>query len=241
MTFMQGTTILGTSTLVNGRANLLYRFTTAGSVSIIASYSGDQNYPTKNSLTLKQTINKYTTSTALTSNLHPSTYGQAVTLTATVSSAGPTPTGTVTFKNGSVVLGSRTLNADGVATSTTAKIPVGANTLTATYNGDALNGKSVSAAITQTVSQASLSMVLTSTPNPSTFGKSVKFTAKLTSNGGLPSGQPVTFSYNGATLGTANVRARAWQRSRRQRYRRDRTPSQPRTREAWTTVRLRRP
>ena len=48
-------------------------------------------------------------------------------------------------------------------------------------------------------------MVLTSTPNPSTFGKSVKFTASLTSNGSLPTGQPVIFSYNGATLGTANV------------------------------------
>ncbi len=205
VTFMQGTTILGTSTLVNGKTNLLYTFTTAGSVSIIASYSGDQNYPAKNSMALKQTINKYTTSTALTSNLNPSTYGQAVTLTATVSSAGPTPTGTVTFKNGSATLGSRTLNAGGVATLTSTKIPVGTDSLTATYNGDVLNGKSVSAAITQTVSQASLSMVLTSTPNPSTFGKSVKFTAKLTSNGGLPSGQPVTFSYNGATLGTANV------------------------------------
>ena len=102
---MQGTTILGTSTLVNGKTNLLYTFTTAGgSVSIIASYSGDQNYPAKNSMALKQTINKYTTSTALTSNLNPSTYGQAVTLTATVSSAGPTPTGTVTFKNGILAL-----------------------------------------------------------------------------------------------------------------------------------------
>ena len=88
---------------------------------------------------------------------------------------------------------------------TTAKIPVGADTLTATYNGDAFNAKSVSPAITQTVRQASISIVLTSYPNPSTFGTSVKFTAKLTSNGGLPSGQPVTFSYNGATLGTANV------------------------------------
>src|SRR5208337_579557 len=108
-------------------------------------------------------------------------------------------------KNGSVILVGKTLNASGVASFSTAKIPVGANTLTATYNGDASNAKSVSAAITQTVSQASVSMVLTSTPNPSTFGKSVKFTARLTSNGGLPSGQPVTFSYNSATMGTANV------------------------------------
>ena len=82
---------------------------------------------------------------------------------------------------------------------------MGANIITSTYGGDAFDSKSVSAAVTQTVSQASLSMVLTSTPNPSAFGKSVKFTARLTSNGGLPSGQPVTFSYNGATLGTVNI------------------------------------
>src|ERR1019366_2335077 len=104
-----------------------------------------------------------------------------------------------------LILGSGTLNASGVVTLATKKIPVGANSLTATYNGDTSNGRSVSAAITQTVSQASISMVLTSYPNPSTAGTSVKFTAKLTSNGGLPSGQPVTFRYNGATLGTANV------------------------------------
>jgi hypothetical protein len=110
----------------------------------------------------------------------------------------------VTFKNGSASLGVVTLNG-GVATFTTAKIPVGANTLTSTYNEDAFNGKSVSPVITQTVNQASVSMALTSTPDPSTFGKSVKFTARLTSNGGLPAGQPVTFSYNGAILGTANA------------------------------------
>jgi hypothetical protein len=77
--------------------------------------------------------------------------------------------------------------------------------LASTYNGDGFNGGSESAAITQTVSQAGVSIVLTATPNPSTFGKSVKFTATLTSNGSLPIGQPVTFGVNGTTLGTANV------------------------------------
>jgi hypothetical protein len=48
-------------------------------------------------------------------------------------------------------------------------------------------------------------MVLTSTPNPSTFGQLFRFTATLTSNGGLPSGQLVNFSYNNATLGAAYV------------------------------------
>jgi hypothetical protein len=77
--------------------------------------------------------------------------------------------------------------------------------LTATYNGDALNGTSTSAAVTQVVNQATIMMSLTSAPNPSPSGKSVKFTATFTSTGGLPNGQTVTFSYNGTTLGTETI------------------------------------
>jgi hypothetical protein len=205
VTFYNGTTEMGTGTTAGGVANYTTSSLTAKTHAIKATYSGDATF-LPSSRTVTQVVNKYTTTTALVSSLNPSNYGQRVTLTATVTPTGPyQPTGTVTFRNGSVILGSVALNASGVATLTTTKIPVGTDALTATYNGDAFNGKSVSAAITQTVRQASISMVLTSYPNPSTFGASVKFTAKLTSNGGLPSGQPVTFSYNGATLGTANV------------------------------------
>ncbi|MGA8439389.1 MAG: Ig-like domain-containing protein, partial [Candidatus Sulfotelmatobacter sp.] len=49
------------------------------------------------------------------------------------------------------------------------------------------------------------SMTLTATPNPSITGKSVNLTAKLTSNGGLPVGRTVTFTYSGSTLGTGNI------------------------------------
>ena|SRR5271157_189108 len=195
---------IGTGVTAGGAVIFTTSSLTVGTHTIKVTYAGDATFEVSTG-SVEQVVDKYPTTTTLSSSLNPSNYGQAVNLTATVTSAGPTPTGTVTFKNGSVILGSGTLNAGGVATLTTAKIAVGANTLTATYNGDASNGNSVSAAITQTVSQASLSMALASTPNPSTFGKSVKFTATLTSNGGVPTGQPVTFSYNSAILGTANV------------------------------------
>ncbi len=200
-----GEIAIGTGATASGAATFITSSLTANAHTIEGIYAGGTIFkPSKG--TVAQVVDKYPATTALSSSLNPSNYGQAVTLTATVTPTGPyQPTGSVTFKNGSSTLGSRTLNAGGVETLTIAKIPPGVDTLTATYNGDALNAKSVSAAITQTVSQASLSMVLTSTPNPSTFGKSVKFTATLTSTGGLPSGQPVTFSYNNATLGTANV------------------------------------
>src|ERR1039458_8180925 len=204
VTFYDGTTAIASVALAGGTAAYSTSTLSARTHSIKARYSGDALLaPSSGSVT--QAVLKYTTTTTLRSSPNPPAYWQPVTLKATVISAGPAPTGTVTFRNGSVILGSRTLNAGGIATLTTTKIPVGTDALTATYNGDASNSKSVSAAITQTVSQAAISMVLTSTPNPSAFGESVKFTATLTSNGGLPSGQPVTFSYNGATLGTANV------------------------------------
>jgi len=205
VTFYDGATAIGTGATASGAATFTTSSLTVKPHTIKATYAGDDTF-VASSGSVEQLVDKYLTTAILTSSLNPSNYGQAVALTATVTSTGPyQPTGTITFKNGSAWLGSGTLNAGGVATLTTAKIPVGVNTLTSTYSGNAFDGTSVSAAIILTVSQASVSMRLTSTPNPSTFGKSVKFTAKLTSNGGLPTGQPVTFSYNGATLGTANV------------------------------------
>src|SRR5208283_5536444 len=123
VTFEEGSTALGTVTLSNGKANLSTTFTKAGSDSIVAEYSGDQNYGPANSSPITQVVNLNPTSTALASSVNPSGYGQAVTFTATVSSAGPTPTGTVTFKNGSKSLGSATLSG-GVAQIITSKLKV---------------------------------------------------------------------------------------------------------------------
>ena len=57
----------------------------------------------------------YATTSTLTSAANPSVYGQPVTLTTTVSSAGDMPTGTVVYFDGSVVLGTATLVAGACA------------------------------------------------------------------------------------------------------------------------------
>jgi len=146
------------------------------------------------------------TTTTLSSSANPANYGQSVTLTAqVVSQGGGTPTGTVTFRNGKRLLGTVALSG-GVAILATAKLPVGSSSLTAKYNGDSNNGKS-QATMTQQVVQATVSITLASTPNPSQAGNRVKFTASVTSNGGLPKTQRVTFSYNNSSLGTAAITA----------------------------------
>ena len=79
-------------------------------------------------------------------------------IVATVTSGAPSaPTGTVVFKNGSTVLGLGTL-VGGTAQLTTAKLPPGTNSLTATYNADTLNAKSTSSVVSQVVNQATINV-----------------------------------------------------------------------------------
>jgi hypothetical protein len=86
------------------------------------------------------TINQDSTSTQVTSSLNPSPYGQAVTFTATVTSNAPgngTPTGTVTFYDGTTVLGTGRLSGGmGTFTTTATALEAGTHTITAHYNGD---------------------------------------------------------------------------------------------------------
>jgi uncharacterized repeat protein (TIGR03803 family) len=150
VTFKAGTTVLGTVTLDNGQASLTTTFTKSAKLSIVASYSGDPNYQATNSIPLSQVVKQYTTSTALASSLNPSTHGQAVTFTATVSAAGPAPGGFVTFKNGSTWLGKASLSGN-VAKITTSNLPVGTLSITARYDGDSAHATSTSPILQQVV------------------------------------------------------------------------------------------
>jgi len=93
-----------------------------------------------------------TTITTLTSSPNPSTYEQAVTFTAVVtSSLGALPDGeTVTFMEGSTVLGTGALSG-GSATFTTSALPVGTSVIRAVYGGDSNFGGSTSRAVKQVV------------------------------------------------------------------------------------------
>jgi hypothetical protein len=132
----------------------------------------------------------------LQSGPNPSSVGQAVTFTATVSPSAAT--GTVMFFDGSTTLGSGTLNI-GRATFTTSTLSVGSHSIVATYTGDAHYGTS-SVTLIQTVQPPSIT--LTSTPNPSTFGGAATFTVKLSSSTATGT---VTFSDGSTTLGSVTL------------------------------------
>jgi len=150
VTFKKGTAILATAPLVGGQATFTTAFTKAGSFSIVASYSGDQNYLPRNSKAVKQVVQKYSTSTSLNSTPNPSVHGEAVKFTATVASAGLMPTGKVKFMDGTVTLGTATLNG-GVAMLSKSKLAVGTHLIKAFYLGDNGSDKSTSIVLDQVV------------------------------------------------------------------------------------------
>ena len=205
VTFKDNTTTLGTGTL-NGSGVATYSTSTlaVGTHPITAVYGGATNFATSTSSSLSQVVNQNTSAISLTSALNPSTYGQSVTFTATVTSSGGTPSGTVTFKDGATTLGTGTLNGSGVATYATSTLTVGIHSITAVYGGDTNFATSTSSTLSQVVNQATSATGLVSSLNPSTFGQSITFTATVTSSGGTPSGT-VTFKDGAATLGTGTL------------------------------------
>jgi len=210
-TFSDGGNLFASATLANiGGGQAQATFTTAtlsiGSHTITASYGGDNNF-NGTSITGVQKVIAANSNTTVSASLNPSSFGQTVTFTASVTPASPataTPTGTVTFSvNGGT--GIPVMLSGGQATFTTSTLPAGNDTITATYGGDGnFNGSAGS--IGQTVTGVTSTTTLVSSANPSTFGQSVTFTARVSGSGGTPTGS-VTFTDQtpSQTLGTVNL------------------------------------
>jgi len=145
------------------------------------------------------------TSTSVSASLNPSSHGQPVTLTATVSAANGMPAGTITFMNGATKLAATKLTS-GSASYTTSRLNVGSNSITAEYGGNGLLSLgSDSPVLAQVVNKATTSVTLTSSSNPSITGQPVTFTASIASQfGGAPGGK-VTFLDGTTKLGTVTM------------------------------------
>jgi hypothetical protein len=91
-----------------------------------------------------------------------------------------------------------------VATLTRSNLNADPYPLIAVYSGDAANVGSSSAVLNQVVRETISAATLTSSPNPSTHGQAVTFTAKITSPTVTPMGQ-VTFTAGKTALGTAQL------------------------------------
>jgi nitrous oxidase accessory protein NosD len=177
---------------LSGAAQSIY---TAGTTPGNASASAQlDNALVTASLTLSP---KLTSATALASSANPAVFGQAITLTASVSAvpAGTgTPTGTVTFRQKATILGTSALDGAGHATLSNIQLGVGNHPITAFYSGNAAFEPSDSSAapLSQVVAKANTTTTISAdTPDPSPIGGTVtvQFSVSASPPGaGLPTG-----------------------------------------------------
>ena len=201
--FKDGATPLGGPVPVtpDGTASFTTSALDVGSHPISAEYEGTTAYATSTG-SVTQVVSKALTSTAVTSSLNPSSNGQTVTFTATVTDSGsPVTTGTVQFQIDSVAVGAPLpLNPVGSATFTTSALTVGSHAISAGYSGTASLAVS-SGSMTQIVEALATNTALTSSANPSTVGEAVTFTATVTSSGNPVAAGSVQFKNGSSLLG----------------------------------------
>ncbi len=205
--FYNGTTKLGQVALSGGAASYTTSTLPGGTDPITAVYKGSNSFLTSTSPVLNQTVNGSSggpTTTALSSSLNPSTYGQAVTFTAVVSPAPPDGE-TITFLEGHNELGTGLLSG-GTATFTISTLTTGGtDTIKAFYSGDGNFDNSTSNAVKQVVDEATTTTTLVSSLNPSDGGQPVTFTATVTPQyGGTPTGK-IQFNNGTAKLGLISL------------------------------------
>ena len=132
-----------------------------GTHELTAVYSGDASHTSSTSNTVTVIVMADETTVSLTSSVNPVAAGQSVVFNATVAGPQGMPSGTVTFFDGSTVLGTAALGSSGpgstgpgsagIATFHTATLGAGSHSVTASYAGDVHSAASASAALVETV------------------------------------------------------------------------------------------
>ncbi len=188
-----------TATGSTGIATIALTNLPVGTDSITAVYAGNSNYEGSTSPPIVETVQQATTQITLAPAVNPSFAGASLTLTAALTSNGGVPTGNVNFFDGTTLLGSAPINAQGMAIlSAPGRFwTVATHTLTAVYNGDANDTASTSPPIAEVIASSPTSTTIASSLNPAGVGGSITFTAIVTTEGSSPTGS-VQF-FDGAT------------------------------------------
>jgi len=200
-----------TATLVNGVATITtgtgpgnLPALSPGSYSLTVTYTGDSNYLAGSGGPLAFSVARPpqpTTTTVVTVSVNPPSANQPVVVTANVigSNGSGSPTGTVTFTDNGIVIGTASL-LGGVA-SITAMLPAGSNNIVATYGGDSqYTGSSGSFGLA--VNKPASTIAFSSSLSVAVYGQSVTLTAKITQSGSAVPTGTVQFYDNGAPIGS---------------------------------------
>jgi streptogramin lyase len=209
VTFAVDGTAQASVPLVNGQATFSTSTLAVGSHVISAAYNGDGNFNTSLSGNATQEVDRFPTTTVVSSSSDPSLVNQAVTFTAAVNSStagAGTPTGTVTFTVDGTMQPDVPLT-NGQATFSTSTLAAGDHTVSAVYNGDDTFAGNKSADLTQTVNKLDTTTTVASSSATSKPGQAVTFTTSVnpaTPGTGTPTGT-VTFLIDGVEQATVSL------------------------------------
>ena len=209
VSFVQGSTVVATVPVNGGTAVYTTTSLPIGSTSLAAVYTGTANNLTSTSPTLVQSVVPYTTATSLVIAPGPSSFGQNVTMTATVSSAaGPVTAGTVTFRRGLQFLATVPVDGSGVASFSLNSLPLGVSRIQAVYNGAPGDLSSASPASKQTVSAIATTTGVSLTTQVRPNGRT-RYILVATVTSEAPAFEPsgtVVFLKNGHVIGKAKLK-----------------------------------
>jgi hypothetical protein len=208
VTFFDGMTSLGAVAVdAQGNAALSFSSLTPGVHTLRVVFGGDANHAASTAPDVIVTVSSAATTVSLVSAANPVVPNDDITLTAVVSVVAPgsgTRTGTVTFKEGTTVLGTAQLANDGTATLIITGRAVGSFNFTAEYAGDANFLASTSGTLVLQVG-LDATVSLSATPNPVLYLDTVTLTAEESASGGTPPSGTVTFMQGATTLGAATI------------------------------------
>jgi hypothetical protein len=206
--FRRGSTTLATVAVVGGVAVHTTGLLAPGVHAFTALYGGDARFQSGASTVTSHVVGGSST-IALSSSANPSVATQPVTFTAVVQGLGapPAPTGTVTFRTGTKVLGIGPL-VGGVARLTTAALAVkSSHAITAVYGGDTSYPAATSSPLSQDVRKGTATTTVVSADDDIPPGQDAVFTATVRAEPPAvvtPAGT-VRFLANGSSIGTASL------------------------------------
>ena len=183
----------------NGATVFTINKPTVGNHSVVIAYPQQGNYQGATLPANAFTVTAAPVQVAVVPSSIQLTAGGSEKFTASVTSATagtPNATGSVSFYDGSALLGTMAVNASGQAVYSTTGLTTGTHTITATYTGSTTYGIG-SATTTVNVVAKTQTIAFTGLPSSATFGSAGPYTLKATATSGLA----VTYSVTGpATL-----------------------------------------
>jgi hypothetical protein len=213
VTFMDGVNTLGAQAIYGNPVVVLdTNLLSAGTHSLTAVYQGYQEpfneqaiFQPSTSVPINVTVNSTSTTIGLSASTTSPVAGTVVTFTANVASSSGVPFGSAIFYDGTVPLGTSSLQDDGSGSYSTASLSVGTHSITAVYNANATFSSSTSPVIIVNVTAAAIGLsptVVTLAANES--GDQSVMVARVSAKSGLPVGE-VVFLDGGNILGSATT------------------------------------